>query len=269
MDGSQEKFVVVTAPAGVVFVSALPADFQVVNLNTMYFSAGGHYYVPYLSSDGKELYVMVDTPPQPAVQAAQPAVQPTAAAPAAQQAAPAVRAVADTLVVPADTLLLVRVASTLSSDTAKPGDRFQGFLDIDLAANGRFVTPHGSRVYGVVTAVEHGDKTRGKPSLSVALGNLQIGDRVVSIQTFPVKVTGQAGHGGQKLVEGVAMGAKIGHVIDDGGGVGEGAAAGAVVGVAGAAASSPDPAVIPAQSQLAFTVGAPVQVELTTNVAVR
>jgi hypothetical protein len=65
MNGAQEQFVVVTAPAGVVFVQALPADFEVVQLNTMYFEAGGRYYVPFLTPDGKELYVMVDAPPRP------------------------------------------------------------------------------------------------------------------------------------------------------------------------------------------------------------
>ena len=36
VSGGQEAFVVVTPPAGVVFVAALPADFEVVQLNTMY-----------------------------------------------------------------------------------------------------------------------------------------------------------------------------------------------------------------------------------------
>ena len=65
VSGGQESFVVVTPPAGVVFVPALPADFEVVQLNTMYFAAAGRYYVPFLATDGKELYVMVDAPPQP------------------------------------------------------------------------------------------------------------------------------------------------------------------------------------------------------------
>ena len=42
-----------TAPAGVVFVAALPADFEVVQLNTMYFTAGGQYYVPYLAATAR------------------------------------------------------------------------------------------------------------------------------------------------------------------------------------------------------------------------
>src|SRR3990172_6135972 len=83
VQGTQEQFVVVSPPAGVVFIQALPPDFEVVQLNTMYFAAGGQYYVPYLSVDGKELYVLVDIPPQP--QAAAPA-QP--AAPKPKPAAP-------------------------------------------------------------------------------------------------------------------------------------------------------------------------------------
>ena len=76
MNGNQETCVTVTPPAGVVFVQALPADFEVVQLNTMYFTANGQYYVPYLSADGKELYVMVDRPPAPPAAATAPAAAP-------------------------------------------------------------------------------------------------------------------------------------------------------------------------------------------------
>ena len=132
MNGAQESFVVVTAPAGVVFVAALPADFEVVQLNTMYFKAGGRYYVPYLAPDGKEMYVMVDTPPTPASAGAAPAapVKPAApaaatatkaSAPAATPAPPAaapVRAVVEHLEAPAGTVLVVRLAAEVSSATA-------------------------------------------------------------------------------------------------------------------------------------------------------
>jgi len=60
MNGAQETFVTVTPPVGVAFVQALPADFEVVQLNTMYFSANGNFYVPVLAADGKELFAMVD-----------------------------------------------------------------------------------------------------------------------------------------------------------------------------------------------------------------
>ena len=56
---------------------------------------------------------------------------------------------------------------------------------------------------------------------------------------------------------------------DGGQGAAIGAAAGTGVGGAAAAGSSVKPAVIAAQTPQAFTLAVPLQVELTTNVAVR
>jgi hypothetical protein len=89
-----------------------------------------------------------------------------------------VRTVAQSFSVPAGTLLLVRLATAVSPATAHVGDRFQGFLDQDLAADGRLVAPRGSRVYGIVGAAG--------ASLSVTLTDIQVGDHVVPLQTQPV-----------------------------------------------------------------------------------
>lgn len=231
--GAQEQFVVVTAPAGVVFVDSLPADFEVVQLNTMYFLAGGDYYVPYMSSDGEEMYVLVDTPPQPtggAPPAAQPAptpqsAQPVPQTPAGEQPAaapaeattpaPAVRQVAQTFSVPAGTLLMVRLQDDVSSATAIPGNRIQGFLAYDLAADGRLIAAKGARVYGTVAAAAASAGT-----LSVTLTDIQVGSQVVAIRTEPLEVRG-------------------------------------------------DPAVIEAQTFQSFTVAAPIEIHTMTNVAVR
>jgi len=262
VQGASEQFVVVSPPAGVVFVPALPADFQVVQLNTMYFAAGGNFYVPYLATDGKELYALVDAPPQPPSGAGAPAAPPPTAP-------PPVRTVAQSFGVPAGTLLLVRMQADLSSATAKPGDRFQGFLDQDLAAEGRLIAAHGTRVYGIVSTVDPGDKMKGKPKISATLTDLQVGDRVVAIQTQPVSAQGEAGGGGKKILGGAALGAAIGGIADGGHGAGVGAAVGGGVGMVGAAAGSPHPAVLAAQAAHAFTVAVPFQVDVMTNVAVR
>lgn len=286
MNGAQESFVVVTAPAGVVFVAALPANFEVVQLNTMYFQAGGRYYVPYLSPDGKEMYVMVNTPPSPSVSApaasapkAQAAPSSTAApttatapaAPATPPPPPAapVRAVVEHIEAPAGTLLVVRLANDVSSATAQVGNRFQGFLDQDLAANGRMIAPHGAKVYGVVSAVDAGSKMKGHPTLSVALTDIQVGGRVRSIKTQPVNVSGGTASGGKKIVGGAALGATIGAIAGGGEGAAIGAAAGAGAGGVAAAASSVKPAIFAAQTPQAFTLAVPLQVDITTNVAVR
>ena len=235
VQGAQERFVVVTAPAGIVFLPALAADFEVVQLNTMYFKAQGQYYVPFMAPDGKELYVMVDAPPLPPAGAAAPsgagAPQPAATAGAAPTPAPpaatssptpgqpqatAIRTVSDSLVVPAGASLVVRLAVDLSSTTARANDRFQGFLDVDLTSGGRLVAPRGTRVYGVVTAA-----VRGK-SVSISVTDVQVGDRVLRITTTPVTAQGKSGD-----------------------------------------------AVVRAQAPQAFVVAAPFQVDIMTNVAVR
>jgi hypothetical protein len=195
-ESGQERFVVVTPPAGVVFVAALPADFTVVQLNTMYFQAGGRYYVPFLASDGKEMYVMVDAPPQPpagapaqapaAVAAGHaPQAGPSAGTPMAAAAASPVQAVAETLVVPQGTLIVMRVTADVSAASASTGDRIRGFLDQNLSAGGRLVTPSGTQAYGIVSSVNRGSKT-----LSVTLTDLMIGGRVVAVATQPLNVPG-------------------------------------------------------------------------------
>jgi hypothetical protein len=243
----------------------------------MYFLAKGQYYVPYLSADGKEMYVMVDRPPQPPAQAA-PAAAAPAAAPAAANAsgpsaeeapAPAVRTVKESFTVAAGTLLVVRLAAELSSDKAKAGDRFQGFLDQDLASDGRLVAPSGTKVYGMVSAADSASKMKGTASLSVTLTDMQVGGQVLSIKTQPLSVKGGTGSGAKKLVGGAAIGAAIGAIAGGGEGAAWGAAAGAGVGGVAAAAGDVKAAVIPAQTPQAFTLAAPLQVEILTNVAVR
>lgn len=139
---------------------------------------------------------------------------PPGASPSAPAApAPAVRSVSESLVVPQGTLILVRVTADVAAAPASVGDRIRGFLEQDLSANGRLITPHGSPVYGMVRAVDRGRKT-----LSVALTDVMIGGRVVAITTQPLSVAG---------------------------------------------------GVIRAQVPQAFTVAAPFQVDIVTNVAVR
>jgi hypothetical protein len=157
----------------------------------------------------------------------------------------------------------------VSSVTAKEGDRFQAFLDQDIAANGRMIVAKGAKVYGVVTEVDQGSKIKGKALLSVALTDLQVGNQVVAIKTQPVRVQGQKSSGGKKLAGGAILGATIGAIADGGEGAAIGAAVGAGVGGAAAAAGDVDPAVIPAQKLEAFTVAVPFQVQIMTSVAVR
>jgi hypothetical protein len=180
-----------------------------------------------------------------------------------------VRAVAESIVVPSGTQFVIRLATEVSSASAAVGNRFQGFLDQDLAADGRLITPRGAAVYGVVTAVESGSKAGKNPSLSVTLTDIKVGDRILSIKTQPLNVKGEASKGARKVVGGAVLGAAIGGIAGGGEGAAIGAAVGGGAGTVAAAAGSVKAAVIPAQTPQPFTLAVPFQVDIMTNVAVR
>jgi hypothetical protein len=165
--------------------------------------------------------------------------------------------------------VVVRLATEVSSATAHVGDRVQGFLDQDLAAEGRLVAPRGAKVYGIVSEVDAAGKMKGQARLSVTLTDMQVGGKVLSVRTQPVSATGGTGTGTKKVIGGAALGAAIGAIAGGGEGAAIGAAAGAGAGGIATAASSVKPAVIAAQSPQAFTLAAPLEVQITTNVAVR
>jgi hypothetical protein len=124
-------------------------------------------------------------------------------------------------------------------------------------------------VYGIVSAAESAGKMKGTASLAVTLTDMQVGGSIVPIKTEPLNVKGGSGTGAKKLVGGAVVGTAIGAIAGGGEGAAWGAAVGAGVGGAAAAAGSVKAAVIPAQTPQAFTLAAPFQVEIMTNVAVR
>ena len=170
---------------------------------------------------------------------------------------------------PTGTIVLVRMASTVSSSSARAGDRFQGFLDSDLAVSGRLVAAQGSRVFGQVVSAEKGDKMKGQPSLTVTLTDIEVGGRVIAFTTQPVAASGEKGTGAKKVVGGAALGAGIGAIAGGGSGAAIGAGIGAATGGVATAASTQDPGAISAQSVQSFTVAVPFTVQTATQVAVR
>ena len=164
---------------------------------------------------------------------------------------------------------MVRLATEVSSATAQVGNRFQGFLDQDLAANGRLIAPHGTKVYGVVSAVDAGSKMKGHPTLSVTLTDMQIGGRVRADHDTAPQCLGRYRSRRQEARR--WRGARRHHRwhcrrrrrrSDRRGG-------GRRSRRSGCRGSSVKPAIFAAQTPEAFTLAVPLQVEITTNVAVR
>ena len=186
------SFVSITKPAGIVTVKALPPDFDAVTVGSLtYFTVPGRYYVTYLDPSGEELYVVVDPPPAApragrsrASAAAQ--APPTAGAKAPPPAAPPRPPVAPArvdLTLAAGTAIPVLMTTTVSSETAKAGQRFTAYLANDLLVSGRLVAAKGTRVSGRVTEGKSGTGLGGDPVLAMQLTDIETGGYVFAMET--------------------------------------------------------------------------------------
>jgi hypothetical protein len=265
----KESFVAVTKPAGVIAVEALPPDFEPVPVGSVtYFRSKDRDYVTYLTPKGDELYLVVDPPPAGAVAAAAPAPPPGAPPPAASTTtAAAAQPVYSTLTVSAGTTLVVRVASEISSGSAKAGDRFQGHLDQDLLVQGRLVAARGTRAWGRVAEAKAGTGMGGEPVLSLQLTDIDVGGQVVALATDAQTYTAKGKKPARKIVGGAALGAGIGAIVNDGEGAAWGAGIGAVAGTAAAAGSKGNQVAVGAGTALEFHLAQPLSVDVLTQVA--
>lgn len=265
----KESFVAVTKPAGVITVEALPPDFEPVPVGSVtYFRSKDRDYVTYLTPKGDELYLVVDPPPAGAVAAAAPAPPPGAPPPAASTTtAAAAQPVYSTLTVSAGTTLVVRVASEISSGSAKAGDRFQGHLDQDLLVQGRLIAARGTRAWGRVAEAKSGTGMGGEPVLSLQLTDIDVGGKVVALATDAQTYTAKGKKPARKIVGGAALGAGIGAIVNDGEGAAWGAGIGAVAGTAAAAGSKGNQVAVGAGTALEFHLAQPLSVDVLTQVA--
>ena len=272
----QTTFVTITKPAGIVAVKALPPEIDVVSVGSLtYFKAPERYYVAYLDPSGEELYVVVDPPPTPAGNAAAPAAAapapraaaapapaPAAAAPAPPAAAapapkPPVAPARVDLTVAAGTKIPVLLTASLSSESAKAGQRFTAYLASDLLVGGRLVASKGARVSGRVTEGKSGTGLGGEPVLAMQLTDIETGGYVFAMETADVSLTAKGKGPTKKVVGGALLGAGIGAIVGGGEGAAIGAAAGAGGGLAVAAASDGSQVTAESGSTIEFQLAKP------------
>lgn len=138
----------------------------------------------------------------------------------------AIRAGETNVTIPAGTALLVKLDKAVSSSD-KPGTKFSGVLQGDLAANGMAAVKAGSAVYGEVTNAKKAKRLRGKAQVSFVLSQVRIDGQLVPIVTQPIEDI--AASSTRKTAKGAAAGAAIGAIADGGDGAAKGAAIGAGV----------------------------------------
>jgi hypothetical protein len=170
-----------------------------------------------------------------------------------------------TVDVPAGTKLEVKLAKDLSTESAQPGDAWEGVLVAPVTtADGRTVWPAGTPVHGVVSqSAAAGRLSGGQGGLGIRL--MSVGREDVDTGTYVVVGTAR-GERNAKIIGGTAaLGALVGilsdkkHQADHALG---GAAIGAATGTALAAGTADTAIRIPAAKPVTFTLTAPERVTL-------
>jgi len=165
----------------------------------------------------------------------------------------------------------------ISSRTTKAGAELHFTVTRDVVVDGILVIPCGATVFGTVVSAKQAGRLTGASNLTLELTALNLDGRSYPLYTPPFKVVGQSKT--RPTVKKVAAGSAVGAVAMDartaqlnprltepvtGGlravGDGIGAGLGASVGAAIAASSPPSIALIPAESQMEFTLASPIAV---------
>jgi hypothetical protein len=202
------------------------------------------------------------------------AVQQAAAPPAAETAAAAAPAPTQApqpppaekpkpkpqpVVIPAGTVIDVKLTQPLSSKTAQPGDPFTATLADPIVAQGKTVIPAGANVTGKVVDAKSKGKIKGEARLQLAVTSIVVHGKQYPIQAS-MEGLSEKGKGKRTAATtggGAAGGALIGGLAGGGKGAGIGALLGAGVGLAGGAFTGNKQIELPAESQLAFKLSAP------------
>lgn len=168
------------------------------------------------------------------------------------------------LTVPEGTPLQVRTTTLLSTKTAEAGESFVANLAEPVVVDGNVVAPRGARVKGTVVESDPGGRVRGRAFLSVRLTSIELENgQTVEIATNTVGQEAKSSAKKDAAKVGIAsgVGAAIGAIAGGGRGAAIGAGAGAAGGTGVVLATRGEPAEIPSESVLTFTLRSPIRVE--------
>lgn len=168
------------------------------------------------------------------------------------------------VLLPAGTELAVVLDESISSASARAGDRFDASMAAPVITDGRTVIAKGARVQGVVVDARASGHLEGVPRLRLALRAVEIGGKDYDLRTTSITRVGQ-NHDKRNwtlIGGGTGVGTLIGAIAGGGKGAAIGAAAGAGAGTAAAAATGKKDIVIPVESQLSFKLSQAVSIQV-------
>jgi hypothetical protein len=154
--------------------------------------------------------------------------------------------------IPAGTRIRIRTSSTLSTKSAQAGDPFEGSLAEAIVVDGQMIAPRGAPVSGVVSVSDPGGKVKGLAKIGIRVTAVD----GMAVRTAPVSFQAKSAKKRDAIAIGATsgLGAAIGAIAGGGKGAAIGAGAGAGAGTAGVMMTRGEPAVIPAESVVTFTV---------------
>ena len=166
------------------------------------------------------------------------------------------------MTLPEGTPLAVRTTTTLSTKTQMAGQTFTAHLEQPLELDGRAIVPKGAEVVGTIVEADKGGRVKERASLAVRLTRLHTvgGEVEITTSTIAQEAKASTTKDAVKIGIGSGVGAAIGAIAGGGRGAAIGAAAGAGAGTGVVLATRGDPAVIPSETVLHFTLSAPVTV---------
>lgn len=167
--------------------------------------------------------------------------------------------------VPAGTSLTAQLPAQISTKTAKVGDRVSAYLTSDLVVDGKVIAKSGALLQGSVSQVVSGsNKIGGTATLGLTFDNLTLADgsdKPVRGSVTQVAAKSDTGKDTAKIAGGAIAGAVIGHQVNDD----KGSLIGGLLGAAGgaiAAKKTGSEVVLPAGTQIGFTLDQPVDVTM-------
>jgi len=166
------------------------------------------------------------------------------------------RTEAPAVVIPAGTRIEVRMAQTLDTKSARPGDHFPATLSNPIVAGDRVMIPRGTRFQGVIEESKSSGRFRGRAVMMVRLQSFRLNGVTYRLSTSP-DTTVSGNHRKRNLAflgGGPATGASIGAIAAGGPGALIGAGAGAVAGTATAFFTGRKNVRIPVESLMVFSL---------------
>ena len=164
--------------------------------------------------------------------------------------------------VPAGALLRMRINQTLTSASAKAGDRFDGIVVNDVVADGAVAVPRGAAVQGTVVDAKKSGALSGRGELTLQLTQVTLGGKSYAIVSDVWgRATGdKAAQSVNSTAAGGVMGALIGAMAGGGRGAAIGAGVGGALGLGSAAASGSGQVYVPSEGLLTFHLAQPATV---------